>query len=200
MHNCTNIVKLYHRKQYLFTRNIFICSFYAYLQRTTSVPFYNCSLVPLKLPSHQFQTIMPNCKNILKSYNGKESLFTINLSIYRLYAYLQRTTGFPFYNSALVPLKSLTQQDSTIMRNCTKNVKLYHEKQSLFTRNVFNCSLYAYLQRTTSFPFYNCSLVPLKLLSHQFQTIMPNCTNNVKLYHRKHSLFTRNLFNCSLYA
>ena len=152
MPNCKNNLKFYHKKQSLFTRNLFNCSLYAYLQKTTGFPLCNCALVPLKLLSHQFQTIMPNCKHNINLYHGKESLFSRNLFICRLYAYLQRTTGFSLCNCALVPLKLLSHQFQAIMPNCKNNLKLYHEKQYLFTRNLFICSLYSYFQRTTGFP------------------------------------------------
>ena len=196
MRNSTNNVRLYHGKQSLFTSNLSIWSLYTYLQRTTGFPLYNCAFVPIKLLSHQFQAIMRNCTNDVKLYHQKQSLFTRSILICSLYAYFQTTTGFPLYNCAFVPIKLLSHQFQAIMRNCTNNVKLYHGKQSLFTRNILICSLYAYFQRTTGFPLYNCAIVPIQLFRHQFSAIMGNCTNNVKLYHGKQSLFTRNILIC----
>ena len=146
-----------------------MCSLQAYLHRTTCSPFYNCAFVPIKLLSHQFWAIIHHCTNNVTLYHGKQSLFTRNILICSLYAYFQRTTGFPLYNCAIVPIQLLSHQFSAIMRNCTNNVKLYHRKQSLFTRNILICSLYAYFQRTTGFPFYNCAQYPYNYLVTSFQ-------------------------------
>ena len=125
-------------------------------------------------------------------YHGKH-FYLYRLQLW-LYANLQRTTGFLFQICALVPLKMLSHQLQATMCNCTNKLKMYHGDSSLYTLTIFSYGLYAKLQRATGITYECHAIVPLRLLSHQLQATMCNCTNEVKMNHEQCSLFTLTIF------
>ena len=196
----TNNVELYRRKHSILTQTISIYRLYANLRRKTGFPFFIGALVVANIFNPQLQAIMLKTTNDFKLYHGKHSLFTETSFIYRLYANLQRTTGFSLFNRALVVLNIVNPQFQAIMRKTTNDVKLYHGKHSLFTETSFIYRLYANLQRTTGFSLFNGALVVVNIVNPQFQAIKRKMTINVRLYHEKHSLFTQTSFIYRLYA
>ena len=155
MHKKTNNGKQYHKKNSLFPQTSFIYGLYASLQRTTAFPLFNGAVLPINIVNALFQAIMRKKTNNVKLYHGKNSLFLQTSFIYGLYGSLQRKTGSPIFNGALVPTNIVNPQFQAIMCKKTNNVKLYHGRHSLFLQTSFIYGLYESLQRTTGFPIVN---------------------------------------------